>query len=132
MLMNQHPLEKTGEIIEIAGAVNFIRVCLCEVQKDLKWTTVEKAENVGEELAATGQERPKFYGLFSPLKRNVKLILSVANAFCGASAEQKFPLHFSKSGLDRLINLCLPSAAEGWHFMASEGEEENITSCMKR
>lgn len=57
MLMNQQPLEKTGEIIEIAGAVNFIiRVCLCEVQKDLKWTTVEKAENVGEELAATGQE----------------------------------------------------------------------------
>lgn len=132
MLMNQQPLEKTAEIIEIAGAVNFIRVCLCEVQKDLKWTTVEKAENVGEELAATGQERPKFYGLLSPLKRNVKLILSVANAFCGAYAEQKFPLHFSKSGLDRLINLCLPSAAEGWHFMASEGEEENITSCMKR
>lgn len=56
MLMNQQPLEKTGEIIEIAGAVNFIRVCLCEVQKDLKWTAVEKAENVGEELAATGQE----------------------------------------------------------------------------
>lgn len=107
-------------------------MCLCEVEKDLKWTVLEKAENAGEELAATGQKRPKFYGMLSLLKRNIKLILSVANAFCRASAEQKFPLHFSKSGLDRLINLCLPSAAEGWHFMASEGEKGNVTSCMKR
>lgn len=68
----------------------------------------------------------QFYALLSPLKRNVKLIFSVANAFCGASAQQKFLLHFSKSGLDRLINLCLFSAAEGWHFIAGEGGESYI------
>lgn len=84
------------------------------------------------ETASAAESWAEFYGLLSPLKRNVKLILSVANAFCGASAQQKFPLCFSKSGLDRVVNLCLSSAAQGWHFIAGEGEEEKVTCCTER
>lgn len=83
-------------------------------------------------IALAAESGAKFYGLLSPSKRNVKLILSVANAFCGASAQQKFPPCFSKSGLDRLINLCLSPTAEGWRFIAGEGEEEKVTSCTER
>lgn len=62
----------------------------------------------------------------------VKLILGVSHAFCGASAQQKFALHISKSGLDRLINLCLSLAADDWHFIAAEVKKEKVTSCMER